>query len=57
MLRLDSGVSGLSEEPPTLDRPVKDEAHKQFCGTGDELRSPPVLVVWPSLTNPSDIPR
>jgi hypothetical protein len=40
VFRLDSGVGGLSEEPSTLDGLVKDEAGKQFRGTGDELRSP-----------------
>ena len=40
MFRLDSGLGGFSEEPSTLDGLVKDETDKQFCCTGDELRSP-----------------
>lgn len=40
VFRLDSRVGGLSEEPSTFDWLVKDETHKQFRCTGDELRSP-----------------
>ena len=40
MFSLDSRVGGLSKEPPAADGPIKDEADKQFRGTGDELMFP-----------------
>ena len=40
MFSLDGRVGGLSKEPRAADGPIKDEADKQFRGTGDELRFP-----------------